>query len=234
MIRPLSFCPGLLRADPGRQQQHPVGGEHLDVHADPRAERSLARPRDRAAGRQREAGAGADRPRLAQQRPGDRRGRGGPGRRLRRRAGRQDRRRRHRQDRDAYCARNARRQPGHGSIIRACRCASSALSRASAVLRQPRSGRLLILRVQLVRDRVGEWNGHQHFLSAGGWATVLPPVYCRPASALSPAARMMAAVGAEPQLRVWRKSSGLIRRRSSISCRGSHRRSSTRAQKRLW
>jgi hypothetical protein len=23
-------------------------------------------------------------------------------------------------------------------------------------------------------------NGHQHFLSAGGWATVLLPVYCRP------------------------------------------------------
>ena len=45
---------------------------------------------------------------------------------------------------------------------------------------------------------------------------------------------MMAAVGAEPQLRVWRKSSGLTRRRSSISYCGSHRRSSTRAQKRLW
>ena len=116
--------PGLPRADPGRQQQHPVGGEHLDVHADPRAERSLARPRDRAAGRRREPGAGADRPRLAQQCPRDRRGREGPGRRLRRPAGRHDGRRRHRQNRDPYRARSARRQPGHRPIIRAGWCAS--------------------------------------------------------------------------------------------------------------
>jgi hypothetical protein len=56
----------------------------------------------------------------------------------------------------------------------------------------------------------------------------------RSASALSPAAKMMAALGAEPQLRVRRKPSGRTRRRSSISCRGSHGRSSTRAQKRAW
>ena len=64
------------------------------------------------------------------------------------------------------------------------------------------------------------------------------PASCQPgrssASALSPSARMMAAVGAEPQFRVRRKSSGRTRRRSSISCRGSHGRSSTRAQKRAW
>jgi hypothetical protein len=64
------------------------------------------------------------------------------------------------------------------------------------------------------------------------------PAGCQPclrsASALSPAARIMAALGAEPQLRVRRKSSGRTRRRSSISCCGSHRRSSTRAQKRAW
>jgi hypothetical protein len=64
------------------------------------------------------------------------------------------------------------------------------------------------------------------------------PASCQPcrrsASALSPSARMMAALGAEPQLRVRRKSSGRTRRRSSISCCGSHRRSSTRAQKRAW
>lgn len=64
------------------------------------------------------------------------------------------------------------------------------------------------------------------------------PAGCQPclrsASALSPSARMMAALGAEPQLRVRRKSSGRTRRRSSISCCGSHRRSSTRAQKRAW
>jgi peroxiredoxin len=64
------------------------------------------------------------------------------------------------------------------------------------------------------------------------------PAGCQPclrsASALSPSARMMAALGAEPQLRVRRKSSGRTRRRWSISCSGSHRRSSTRAQKRAW
>jgi anti-sigma regulatory factor (Ser/Thr protein kinase) len=64
------------------------------------------------------------------------------------------------------------------------------------------------------------------------------PAGCQPwlrsAWALSPSARMMAAVGADPQLRVRRKSSGRTRRRSSISCRGSHGRSSTRAQKRAW
>ena len=54
----------------------------------------------------------------------------------------------------------------------------------------------------------------------------------RSASILSPAAKMTAALGAEPQLRVRRKSSGRTRRRSSISCRGSQGRSSTRAQKR--
>ena len=69
--RAVELRPGSPRADPGGQQQHPVGGEHLDVRVDPRAERRLAPPRDRAAGRQREAGAGADRPRLAQQRPGN-------------------------------------------------------------------------------------------------------------------------------------------------------------------
>jgi hypothetical protein len=64
------------------------------------------------------------------------------------------------------------------------------------------------------------------------------PAGCQPclrsASALSPSARIMAALGAEPQLRVRRKSSGRTKRRSSISCCGSHRRSSTRAQKRAW
>jgi hypothetical protein len=64
------------------------------------------------------------------------------------------------------------------------------------------------------------------------------PVSCqhcpRSASALSPSARRMAALGAEPQLRVWRKSSGRTRQRSSISCCGSQHKSSTRAQKRAW
>jgi hypothetical protein len=59
------------------------------------------------------------------------------------------------------------------------------------------------------------------------------PCLC-PASTLSPSSRRMAAPGAEPQLRVWRKSSGRTRRRSSTSCSGSHGRSSTRAQNRVW
>jgi hypothetical protein len=59
-----------------------------------------------------------------------------------------------------------------------------------------------------------------------------PPL--RPASILSPSSRMMAALGAEPQLRVQRNSSGRTRRRSSISCCGSHGSSSTRAQNRVW
>ena len=55
-----------------------------------------------------------------------------------------------------------------------------------------------------------------------------------PASILSPSSKMMAPLGAEPQLRAKRKSSGRTRRRSSTSCCGSHGSSSTRAQKRVW
>ena len=54
------------------------------------------------------------------------------------------------------------------------------------------------------------------------------------ASTLSPSSKMMAALGAEPQLRAWRKPSGRTRRRSETSCCGSHGKSSTRAQKRVW
>jgi hypothetical protein len=70
------------------------------------------------------------------------------------------------------------------------------------------------------------------------WGSPPQPPGCQrclcPASTLSPASRMMAALGAEPQLRVRRKSSGRTRRRSSTSCCRSHGRSSTRAQKRVW
>jgi hypothetical protein len=70
------------------------------------------------------------------------------------------------------------------------------------------------------------------------WGSPPQPPGCQrclcPASTLSPASRMMAALGTEPQLRVRRKSSGRTRRRSSTSCCRSHGRSSTRAQKRVW